>query len=160
MAWHQRLGLDALTILKNRDHRVVFITTALFSIPLAAFYPYAPPNMRELGMQRTTAWMSLGQVTEIIAMFGLGALILRWRLKWIIACGLGFGILRFALSALNDDIAILADYFLEGDDAVHRGNPERCGGTVPAELLGAQRECVADLAFLHVSILSGWRGGS
>jgi len=39
----QRLGLDALTLLKNHDHRVVFITAALFNIPLAAFYPYTPP---------------------------------------------------------------------------------------------------------------------
>jgi branched-chain amino acid transport system permease protein len=31
----QRLGLDALTLLKNPDHRVVFITVALFAIPLA-----------------------------------------------------------------------------------------------------------------------------
>jgi MFS family permease len=58
--------------------------------------------------------MSLGQVTEIIAMFGLGALILRWRLKWIIASGLGFGILRFALSALNGKIAIMAGVMLHG----------------------------------------------
>ena len=114
LTWHERLGLDALTLLKNRDHRVVFITSSLFCIPLAAFYPYAPPHLRELGFQHTSAWMSLGQVTEIIAMFGLGALILRWRLKWIIACGLGFGILRFALSALNGKLAIMAGVMLHG----------------------------------------------
>ncbi len=41
LAWHERLGLDALTLLKDRDVRVVFIVTTLFNIPLAAFYPYA-----------------------------------------------------------------------------------------------------------------------
>ena len=101
LTWHERLGLDALTLLKNPDHRVVFITAALFCIPLAGFYPYAPPHLRELGLQHTSAWMTLGQVTEIIAMFSLGGLLLKWRLKWIFACGLGFGVLRFALSALN-----------------------------------------------------------
>jgi hypothetical protein len=114
LAWHQRLGLDALTILKNPNHRVVFITTALFSIPLASFYPYAPPHMRELGLQRTTAWMSLGQVTEIIAMFSLGALLAKWRLKWIFACGLGFGLLRFALSALDSQAWLLGGVSLHG----------------------------------------------
>ena len=114
LSWHERLGLDALTLLKNRDHRVIFITSSLFCIPLAAFYPYAPPHLRELGYTHTSAWMSLGQVTEIIAMFALGALILRWRLKWIIACGLGFGILRFALSALNGKLAIMAGVMLHG----------------------------------------------
>jgi len=114
LAWHERLGLDALTLLKNADHRVVFITTALFCIPLTAFYPYAPVHLRELGFERTSAWMTLGQVTEIISMFGLGALLLRWRLKWIFACGLGFGVLRFGLSALNTKGWLLTGVVLHG----------------------------------------------
>jgi hypothetical protein len=58
--------------------------------------------------------MTLGQVTEIIAMFSLGALLLKWRLKWILACGLGFGVLRFALSAVNGKVWILAGVLLHG----------------------------------------------
>src|ERR1035437_4309599 len=61
LTWHERLGLDALTLLKNPDHRVVFITSALVCIPLAAFYPYAPPHLRALGLVHTSAWMTLGQ---------------------------------------------------------------------------------------------------
>jgi len=114
LTWHERLGLDALTLLKNPDHRVVFITSALLCIPLAGFYPYAPPHLRQLGLHHTSAWMSLGQVTEIIAMFSLGALLLKWRLKWIFACGLGFGVLRFALSAVNGEAWLLAGIFLHG----------------------------------------------
>jgi nucleoside transporter len=114
LAWHERLGLDALTLLKNPDHRVVFITCALFNIPLASFYPYAPPHLRSLGLQHTSAWMSLGQVTEIIAMFSLGGLLLRWRLKRIFACGLSFGVLRFALSAINGKAWLLTGVLLHG----------------------------------------------
>jgi nucleoside transporter len=114
LTWHERLGLDALTLLKNPNHRVVFITSALLCIPLAGFYPYAPPHLRQLGLLRTSAWMTLGQVTEIIAMFSLGALLLRWRLKWIVACGLGFGVVRFALSALNGRPWVLAGVLLHG----------------------------------------------
>jgi MFS family permease len=114
LAWHERLGLDALTLLKNPDHRVVFITVALFSIPLAGFYPYAPTHLRELGLQHTTAWMSLAQITEIICMLSLGALLLNWRLKWIFALGLGFGVLRFVLSAINGKAWLLAGITLHG----------------------------------------------
>jgi MFS family permease len=114
VAWHERLGLDALTLLKNADHRVVFTTTALLCIPIAAFYPYAPPHLRDLGFQRTTAWMSLGQVTEIIAMFCLGPLLTRWRLKWIFAFGLSFGVIRFAASALNTKGWLLLGVGLHG----------------------------------------------
>ena len=114
LTWHERLGLDALTLLKNRDHRVVFITTALFNIPLAAFYPYAPTHLHALGLTHTSAWMSLAQISELAASFCLGWLLLNWRLKWILACGLGFGVLRFALSAINGPIWLLAGVMLHG----------------------------------------------
>jgi nucleoside transporter len=114
LSWHERLGLDALTLLKNRDVRVVFITTTLFNIPLSAFYPYAPTHLHDLGFQHTSGWMSLGQVTEIIAMFSLAWLLLNWPLKWIFAAGLGFGILRFALSGLNTTCSLPHGITLHG----------------------------------------------
>jgi nucleoside transporter len=114
LSWHERLGLDALVLLKNRNHRVVFVTAMLFNIPIAAFYPYAPTHLHDLGFTHTSGWMSLAQVTEIIAMFSLGWLLLNWRVKWIFAFGLSFGILRFALSALNSKWSLLAGITLHG----------------------------------------------
>jgi nucleoside transporter len=114
LSWKQRLGLDALVLLKDPDTRVIFITTALFNIPIAAFYPYAPTNLHSLGMQNTSAWMCLAQVTEIISMFSLGWLLLKWRLKWIITCGLCFGVARFAFSACNDKAGLLIGITLHG----------------------------------------------
>lgn len=114
LTWTQRFGYDALTLLRNRDHRVVFLTTALFAIPLAAFYPYAPAHLRELGLAHTSAWMSLGQITEVVAMLLLGTLLLRWRLKWMLALGLGLGVLRYALSATNTAWGHVAGVVLHG----------------------------------------------
>ena len=125
----QRLGWDALTLLKNPDHRVVFFTVGLLAIPIGAFYPYTPPNLRELGLQHTTAWMSLGQVTELIMMFSLGALLAKWRLKWIFVLGLGFTVLRFLLCAVGGKFFLLAGVFLHGASFVprihHRSNLPR-----------------------------------
>ncbi|MDR3460202.1 MAG: MFS transporter [Verrucomicrobiae bacterium] len=114
LAWHERLGLDALTLLKNRRTRVVFLTATLFNIPLAAFYPYAPTHLHDLGFTRTSAWMSLAQVTEIIGMFSLAWLLVNWRLKWIFACGISIGVARFALSALNTEPSVLLGITLHG----------------------------------------------
>ena len=114
LTWTQRLGYDALELLRNRDHRVVFLTAALFTVPLAAFYPYAPLNLQELGLTHTAAWMSLGQLTEIAAMLALGTLLLRWRLKWILACGLAFGVVRYALSAIGTPWGLVAGVVLHG----------------------------------------------
>jgi nucleoside transporter len=114
LSWHERLGLDALALLKDRDTRVVFITTTLFNIPLCAFYPYAPTHLRDLGLAHTSALMSLGQVTEIIAMFGLAWLLVNWRLKWIFAAGLAFGVARFAFSAMDTQPSLLLGITLHG----------------------------------------------
>ncbi len=110
----QRLGWDAFVLLKNHDHRVVFITVALFSIPLAAFYPFTPLHLQALGFKHVSAWMTLAQTTEFVAMFALAGLFLRWRLKWIFAAGLGFGVLRFALCALNGKAWLLAGTTMHG----------------------------------------------
>ena len=114
LSWHERLGLDALTLLKKPDIRVVFVTTMLFNIPLAAFYPYAPTNLRDLGLTHTSAWMSLAQCSEVVAICSLGWLLLHWRMKWIFAFGLGFGVLRFALSAVNTETWLLVGIGLHG----------------------------------------------
>ena len=114
LTWSQRFGLDALSLLRNRDHRVVFLTTVLFTIPLAGFYPYTPPHLRELGLSHTTAWMALGQATEIIAMVSLGGLLVRWRLKWIIATGLLLGVLRFTLCATGTRWGLLTGVLVHG----------------------------------------------
>jgi len=114
MTFRQRMGWDALVLLKNHDHRVVFLTVALFCIPLAAFYPYTPAHLQQLGFQHTTALMSLGQITEIISMLCLAGLFARWRLKWIFAAGLSFGILRFVLCALNEKAWLLAGITVHG----------------------------------------------
>ena len=114
LTWTQRLGYDALTLLRNRDHRVVFLTTALYTIPLAAFYPYTPLNLQELGLTHTSAWMSLGQITEIVVMLSLGTLLLRWRLKWILAGGLGLGAVRYALAAIGTPWGVVGSIVLHG----------------------------------------------
>ena len=110
----ERFGWDALSLLRDHDHRVVFITAALIAIPFAAFYPFTPAHLAELGMERTSAWMSLGQVTEVVALVGMGAILQRWPFKWVVATGIGFGVLRYALYATNTAPLVLLGLFLHG----------------------------------------------
>jgi MFS family permease len=110
----ERMGWDALVLLKNPNHRVVFLTAAFFSVPLAAFYPFTPLHLRYLGFERTSAWMSLGQATEMVAMFALAGLFAKWRLKWIFAGGLTVGLLRYVFCALNQGPWLLAGVALHG----------------------------------------------
>lgn len=114
LSLRQRMGWDALALLKHHDHRVVFLTVALFSIPLAAFYPFTPYQLQHMGFHRTSAWMTLGQVTEVTAMFCLASLFANWRLKWIFAAGLLVGFVRFGMCALDQKFWLLAGITLHG----------------------------------------------
>lgn len=99
VSWKSLLGFDAFGLLKQRDHCVFFVVTALFSIPLAAFYMYAPEHFRWLGDTRPTASMSIAQVTEIIAMIFVGAVMIRFSIKTILLWALGLSVVRYGMSA-------------------------------------------------------------
>lgn len=112
--WRDVFGLEALELFAHRDHRVVFLTAAFFTIPMAAFYPYVPMQLHDLGVTHAAGAISLGQITELVAMFGLAALSARVRLKWVFLAGIGFGVLRYALCALNDRAWLLVGVTLHG----------------------------------------------
>ena len=97
--WQSRLGLDAFSLMKQRDHCVFFVVTALFSIPLSAFYMYAPEMLTALGDKHSTATMTLAQLTEIAAMLLVGSVMMRFRVKVVLLWALGLSIVRFGMSA-------------------------------------------------------------
>jgi nucleoside transporter len=112
--WSDILGFAALELFRNKDHRVVFLAASLFNIPMAAFYPFTPIQLTELGVKHATAAMTLGQVSELFCMFALGWLLARWRLKWIFLTGIGAGIVRFAVCAFDTRGWVLTGISLHG----------------------------------------------
>lgn len=112
--WRDVFGIEALELFAHRDHRVVFLTAALYNIPMAAFYPYTPMQLRDAGVERATAAMTLGQVSELITMFGLALLLARVRLKTLFLTGIGFGVVRYGLCALDSRMWLLIGVSLHG----------------------------------------------
>lgn len=108
------LGLDALPLLTHPDHRVVFITSGLLNMALAAFYPFTVLHLQDLGIERATMVMGIGQISEIITMLALSAVLTRLRLKWVFLAGIGFGVARYALFFLNSTPALVLGIFLHG----------------------------------------------
>lgn len=94
-----RLGLDAFALMKQRDHCVFFVVTALFSIPLSAFYMYAPEFLKDLGDGHPTGTMTVAQVLEVAGMLLLGSVMVRYRVKTVLLWALGLSVLRFGMSA-------------------------------------------------------------
>lgn len=112
--WGQVLGLSALELLRNRDHRVVFITAALYCIPLAAFYPYTARHLSDLGVNNISAMISLGQTTEILVMLVLAGLLARVRLKWVFLSGITICVVRYAFNAMGTTGWVMTGTLLHG----------------------------------------------
>jgi MFS family permease len=114
--WRDILGLEAWSLLRHPDHRVVFVGAALFNVPLAAFYQETPLHLHDIGLTRleVPAAMSLGQVMEVVGLFSLAWLLARVRLKWLFLSGIAFGALRYGLFIFNTLPAICSGIFMHG----------------------------------------------
>jgi MFS family permease len=93
------LGLDAFRLFRERDKAVFFVTTALLSMPLVAFYMWLPAHLEALGDPRVAATMAFGQVSEIVAMLLMAALMTRFRVKTLLLTALLLAALRYGLFA-------------------------------------------------------------
>jgi MFS family permease len=95
------LGLRAFRLFKQRDTAMFFGTAFLFSIPLSAYFMHTPQQLRFLGCEQIAAVMTIGQLTEVVAMLMMGWLLRTWRIKSIFVLALGCGTLRYLLFAVG-----------------------------------------------------------
>ena len=113
-SWADILGLEAWTLLKNPDHRVVFLGAALYNMPLAAFYQFTPLHLKALGAEEAGLNMSIGQIMEVVGLLALASLLTRFRLKWLFLSGISFGAVRYLLFAMNSLGWMRAGIFMHG----------------------------------------------
>jgi nucleoside transporter len=96
------LGLDALKLLKDRNFLVFFVSSVLICIPLAFYYQNISPFLTELKVENSTAWASLGQVSEVFFMLLLPFFFKKYGFKKTLLFGmLSWGV-RYALFAFGN----------------------------------------------------------
>ncbi|MDP0492157.1 MAG: MFS transporter [Verrucomicrobiota bacterium JB023] len=117
--WKEALGFGAFRAFENRDTAVYFLTALIFAVPLAAYYPYTALYLKEVGVKQVAFSLSIGQLTEIVAMLAMGMLFRRARLKVMFALAIGAGLVRYLCYLLAGDgsmavTLIIAGIFMHG----------------------------------------------
>ena len=96
------LGVDALSLLKDRNYAIFFISSVLICIPLAFYYSFANPFLNEVGMDNAAGNMSFGQISEAFFLLLLPIFLKRFGLKTTIIVGMVAWVIRYTLFAFGD----------------------------------------------------------
>ena len=96
------LGLDALSLMKDRAFAVFVIGSFLLSIPLQFYYTFTNLYLYELGMSEPATKMTMGQMSEIIFMILMPWFLIRLGVKKILLIGMLAWAVRYALFAYGN----------------------------------------------------------
>ena len=101
------LGIDALRRLGGRSFNVFIAASLLVSIPLAAYYAYAPVFVNAAGLDSPAFRMSFGQMSEVLFMLAMPFFFARLGVKWMLLVGMLAWVTRYALFALAAPDAVV-----------------------------------------------------
>lgn len=96
------LGLDALKLLKDRNFLIFFLSSVLICIPLAFYYSNISPFLTEYKVENSTAWASLGQISEVAFMLLLPFFFKKYGFKKTILFGMLAWAIRYVLFAFGN----------------------------------------------------------
>ena len=96
------LGLDALRLLKDRNFLMFFLSSFLICIPLAFYYQNISLFLTEYKVENSTAWASLGQISEVAFMLLLPFFFKKYGFKKTVLFGMLAWTIRYVLFAYGN----------------------------------------------------------
>ena len=96
------LGLDALVMLKEPTYLVFIVASFLACIPLTFYFTFTNTYLNEIGVVNAAGKMTLGQMSEVVAMLLMPMIFRRVTVKMILLLGLFSWSLRYGLLAVGD----------------------------------------------------------
>ena len=102
----QAIGLDALSLLKDRSFFVFMIGSFLICIPLAFYYQMAARFITDAGMENPAAKMTLGQMSEVAFMLALPIFLKLYGIKTTLLVGMIAWVARYAMFSFGADDSV------------------------------------------------------
>lgn len=89
------LGLDALSLLKDKNFFIFFISSLLICIPLAFYYQETNIYLNEIHVPQAAGKMTFGQMSEMLFMFLMPFFFTRFGVKKMLLIGMAAWTIRY-----------------------------------------------------------------
>jgi nucleoside transporter len=96
------LGLESLTLLKNKNFLIFFVSSILICIPLAFYYQNTNDFLTNIGVENPTGKMTIGQASEVLFLLALPIFFSRFGFKKTILVGMLAWAVRYILFAFGN----------------------------------------------------------
>lgn len=90
------LGLQALTLMKDRNFALFIIISMLVMVPFTMYFSLGSQFFESQGFKLITATMNLGQLVEMFVMLVVPIALVRFGARWAMVIGLGALLVRYA----------------------------------------------------------------
>lgn len=105
------LGLDALSLLKDRSFAIFVLGSLLICIPLAFYYAFTNPFLNGRGIANVAGKMTMGQMSEVFFMLVMPFFFVRLGVKKMLLFGMLAWLIRYVLFAFGNSTDLVCLYY-------------------------------------------------
>ncbi len=101
------LGLQTVSLMRDRSFAVFIIGSLLISIPLTFYYNFANAFLNETGMENAAGKMTMGQMSEVLFLVLIPFFFVRLGVKKMLLVGMAAWVLRYVMFAFGDNDSLV-----------------------------------------------------